>query len=60
MPGNVYYEKLKRPDGRYIFVAKSKGNHVPIVVSANSYSSQDDCERAIDGLDPEHDDKDDE
>jgi hypothetical protein len=36
---------------------KSKGNHVPIVVSANSYSSLDDCDQAIEGFAPEHDDE---
>jgi uncharacterized protein YegP (UPF0339 family) len=57
MPGNVYFKKIKREDGRYVFVGKSKGNDVPIILSANSYSSLDDCDLAIEGLAPEHDDE---
>lgn len=55
MPANIYCKVIKRQDGRYIFEGKSKGNNVPIFVSANSYSSLDDCDDAIEGLDLKRD-----
>jgi hypothetical protein len=39
-----------RSDGNWYFAAKSKGNNVPLVVSANSYSSLNDCFSAAKGF----------
>ena len=56
MQSDVYFVKIKREDGSYVFVVKSKGNDVPIVASVNSYSSLAECEQAIEGLTLDHND----
>ena len=43
---SVYFQTIEREDGSYVFVIKSKGNNVPIAVSAHSYSSLVDCDQA--------------
>lgn len=50
----VYYEKVQKEDGRYVIEVKSKGTHETLMVSTNSYSSSDDCDRVIVGLDSEN------
>ena len=58
MPYGVYYEVIKCQDGRYMFEIKSEGNNVPLAVSANFYSSQDECEQAAtDGLELKRSDR---
>ena len=54
MQSDIYAEEIRREDGSYAFVVKSKANNVPIAVSVYSYSSLDECEQAIAGLTLEH------
>lgn len=54
MQSDVYFVKIKREDGSYVFVVKSTSSDVPIVASVHSYSSLDECEQAIEGLTLDH------